>query len=620
MNGEKKSLKEDLKLIMRGCSIIRRLSPGLLGLSLLKSFLNAFTPYIAIYFSAMIIDELVGNRNFMLLMLYAGITVGGTLLFNLISELIAKKVNVLNKMSYPYLNMYLNEKTLSMDFTLLEDPKIAELRAHISENIYAAGGGVYALSGLITTIAENVMSVVIAAIVICGAVFTVKSIGGSNIGIVGSIWFSLVFISAVIICVVITVKNSKKAILKVVGLFKNGAQFNRYGRYYNFSYLKDDQAGKDIRIYDQRQLIVDEMSSKMWLPWTHVMNGSSSLYQKYFGINSALSVLIGGLAYIFIGLKALSGIISLGNVTKSYAAIVNIITAVQSLASSISQIRSNNFYLELIYEYIDLPSEVNKGNEKPRQTSDGWEIEYHDVSFRYPNTEKYVLNALSLKISAKIRIGIVGMNGSGKTTMIKLLCRLYRPESGYITLNGTNIEDYDYVEYAKLFSVVFQDFQLLSFPVGQNIAAAKEYDDEKVWRALNLSGIAERVRSFPSGLKQALYKSFDTEGVEISGGEAQKLALARALYKASPIVILDEPTAALDPIAEHDVYSKFNDIVAGKTAIFISHRLSSCRFCDTIAVFDEGQLVQFGSHVELLKDTSGKYCELWSAQAQYYEE
>ncbi len=213
---------------------------------------------------------------------------------------------------------------------------------------------------------------------------------------------------------------------------------------------------------------------------------------------------------------------------------------------------------------------------------------------------------------------MVGLNGSGKTTFIKLLCRLYDPQEGVITLNGIDIKKYDYEEYMTLFSVVFQDFCVFSFPLGQNVTTSLEYDEQKVWRCLEQAGFAERAEKMPKGLDTALYKDFEEDGVEISGGEAQKIALARALYKDAPFIVLDEPTAALDPVSEHEIYERFNQFVGAKTAIYISHRLSSCRFCDQIAVFDHGRLIQTGSHDELLADEQGKYHELWHAQAQYY--
>ena len=171
----------------------------------------------------------------------------------------------------------------------------------------------------------------------------------------------------------------------------------------------------------------------------------------------------------------------------------------------------------------------------------------------------------------------------------------------------------------KLFSVVFQDFKLFAFPLAENVAANRTYDAERVEKCLIQAGFGERLKTMPKGIETCLYKGFDPDGVEISGGEAQKIALARALYKDAPLVVLDEPTAALDPIAEADIYSRFNEMINGKTAIYISHRLSSCRFCDKIVVFDNGTIVQYGTHDTLVSDENGTYHKLWNAQAQYYK-
>ncbi len=247
-----------------------------------------------------------------------------------------------------------------------------------------------------------------------------------------------------------------------------------------------------------------------------------------------------------------------------------------------------------------------------------YEIEFRNVSFKYAGSENYALKNVNLTFNVGERLAVVGMNGSGKTTFIKLMCRLYDPTEGEIYMNDFNIRKYDYRQYLDLFSVVFQDYSLLALPLGNNVSSAAAWDAEKAERCLREVGFGERYDNMPKGLDTPIYKYFDDEGVNVSGGEAQKIALARALYKDAPFIILDEPTAALDPIAEAEIYAKFNEIVGDKTAIYISHRLSSCRFCDKIAVFDNGEIVQVGSHEELLADKNGKYYELWTAQAQYY--
>lgn len=249
-----------------------------------------------------------------------------------------------------------------------------------------------------------------------------------------------------------------------------------------------------------------------------------------------------------------------------------------------------------------------------------FDIEFRDVSFKYQGAEDYALKHINLSLNVGERLAVVGMNGSGKTTFIKLLCRLYDPTEGEIFMNDFNVRKYDYRQYLDLFSVVFQDYKLLSVPLGNNVASSDRWDTAKVEQLLDEVGFGDRYSKMPKKLDTPLYKDFDEDGVNVSGGEAQKIALARALYKDAPFIILDEPTAALDPIAEAEIYSKFDEIVGDKTAIYISHRLSSCRFCDKIAVFDHGEIVQIGTHEELLADPTGKYYELWHAQAQYYTE
>ncbi len=215
-------------------------------------------------------------------------------------------------------------------------------------------------------------------------------------------------------------------------------------------------------------------------------------------------------------------------------------------------------------------------------------------------------------------MAVVGMNGSGKTTFIKLLCRLYDPTEGEILLNGINIRKYNYAEYMDIFSVVFQDFKLFALPLGENVAAGREYHAEQAADCLKKAGFSDRLAAMPEGLDTYLYKEYDKTGVDVSGGEAQKIAIARALYKDAPFLILDEPTAALDPIAEAEIYAKLNEIVGDKTAIYISHRLSSCKFCDKILVFHQVTVIQQGTHSELVADEDGEYYALWNAQAQYY--
>ena len=272
-----------------------------------------------------------------------------------------------------------------------------------------------------------------------------------------------------------------------------------------------------------------------------------------------------------------------------------------------------------IFELFDLTDEMYKGSLPMEKRSDGeYQIEFKNVSFRYPGSKEYALKNLSMKLQIGEKLAIVGRNGSGKTTMIKLLCRLYDPDEGEILLNGVNIKKFRYEEYATLFSVIFQDYILVSLKLSENVAASHTMDVDKVRKCLDDSGFWDRLQTLSQGIDTYLYKDYEEEGIDISGGEAQKIAIARALYKDAPFVLLDEPTAALDPIAESGIYTNFDKIVGNKTAVYISHRLSSCKFCDRIAVFKDGQLVQYGNHDTLLKDHDGEYAVMWNKQAKYY--
>ena len=381
--------------------------------------------------------------------------------------------------------------------------------------------------------------------------------------------------------------------------------------------------GKDIRIFGVKPLINQKLQrdNDIKQVWTKklIRNGMESGFSANFSTG-----LLQLFSYLFVVIRAAARALTIGNVVQ-YAGIIYRFS--QSLSSAFSAMEefsvAANRQLSTL-EYLNVEDVLKKGTlpVEKRAFCDGgdneYEIEFRDVSFRYPGSETYALRNVSIKFRVGECLAVVGMNGSGKTTFIKLLCRLYDPTEGEILLNGIDIRKYDYNEYLSIFSVVFQDFKLFSFSLGQNVAASVEVDNDRAISCLKKAGFGDRLQNLPKGLDTCLYKDFEEDGVEISGGEAQKIALARALYKNAPFIILDEPTAALDPVAEYEVYSKFNEIVGDKTAVYISHRLSSCRFCDDIVVFDNGQIIQRGSHDQLLAEQSGKYHELWFAQAQYY--
>ena len=335
------------------------------------------------------------------------------------------------------------------------------------------------------------------------------------------------------------------------------------------------------------------------------------------GKNALLSLLSNFAAYLVIGARALYGVLPIGDVLLYAGSVTRAMSDLQTFLATGSEFDYINSYLSTYEDFIAQPSMAYDGTLPIEKRDDGqYEFAFHDVSFSYPGTIIPVLEHVTLSFAVGEKTALVGRNGAGKTTLIKLLCRLYEPTSGYITLNGIDIRKYSYKEYTQAFSVVFQDFHLFSLPLDENIAAGTEIDEAALQSSLAKVGLTDRVQQLPQGVRTRLYNN-NGSGVDLSGGEAQRTAIARALYKDAPFVILDEPTAALDPIAEAEIYEQFSQMTAGKTAVYISHRMSSCKFCDRIIVLDHGRIAEDGTHDTLLAN-HGIYANLYETQAQYY--
>ena len=381
------------------------------------------------------------------------------------------------------------------------------------------------------------------------------------------------------------------------------------------------KSGKDIRLYQVQNLINSKGAESYFVSRKEISKNIGNRMGKSDGFSGFIIGISEGIAYLLVAYQALLGVISVGQIV-TYAGVINqFTTALSYFVININEIIVHTNRFLSTFEYLNIPIEEDIGKktmDSEKETIDT--IEFCNVSFAYPNSEKFVLRNINMTIKGGEQLAVVGTNGSGKTTLIKLLCRLYKPTSGTILLNGIDINDIEINSYLKMLSVVFQDFSLFSIPIVDNICIGNNIDKDRVYKIIDQVGLKERIDKEKAGVNTPVFHELYENGIELSGGEAQKLALARAIYKNSPLLILDEPTAALDPLSEADLYSKFSDIAKGKTAIFISHRLASCKFCDKIAVFDNGNFIQFGSHKELMQCTEGKYYMLWNAQAQYYND
>lgn len=615
------SRREALKINCKAFGLLYRRWPQMFLSRLVRVAWGALTPYIGIYLSARLIDEIAGGRNPDRLRTLVLWTLGATAVTTLISALLARWRDTRGVGLYYKTEQLFTEKLLGMDFMRIDDPNTHKLLSTIRQNRNGGGWGLNRVFGSF----ESTLSA------LC-------SLSG-GVALTVSLFVRRVPESAGRA----TVLNHPALVLPIIALMLGvtwlapalGNKANSYyaresgnhnlgNRLFGFFGFHgyNAQNAADARIYRQER-ICDRFNRDK--TGTFSSGGIFARYARggmglYAAASSAVSVVFTAFAYLFVGLKAWAGAFGVGAVTQYVQSISNVSGSVSALVRTAGDMRNNAPFLQLVLTFLELPDDMQKGDRPLPQPP--YEIAFRNVSFRYPGSETYALKNVSVTFRAGDRFAVVGQNGSGKTTFIKLLCRLYDPTEGEILLNGVDIRTLRYEDYLALFSVVFQDFRLLALPLGQNVAARAVYDATLAGACLTQAGFSDRLERLPDGLDTFLYKDLDKEGVEVSGGEAQKIAIARTLYKSSasfaPFLILDEPTAALDPIAESEIYEQFDGMVGDRSALYISHRLSSCRFCRTVLVFKEGRLVQTGAHDALLADENGTYASLWHAQEQFY--
>ena len=614
-------LKQRLTLTRRAFQIQWRINRSCFLSSLCCGVLKALSPFAAIWFSARLLSELSGACRPKQLAFWASLAAGTGLLIRLITSTAEHWNSACQRTFWHRTEHLYAEKMQSMDYEDVEDAKVHALRSQIDQNdnynCFGLNRPILELEGIISA-----STGIIASVAMTVSLFRSRVSAGSAMAWLDSPGCMLALLGMILLASLVSVRMTAIFTEQVCGtaVMEEVKKGNRIWRYYGFQLSNRTKAGMDIRLYGLDRGIRGALTQYQKENW-RFSTDSAKVRGRCEGISQLSSGICYGLCYLYVALKALGHAFPVGFVVQYVGAIGQFSASVRKLAVSITILSRNAGYLEQAYAFLDIPNRKYMGTIPVEKRDDNdFLIEFRDVSFRYPGSSAYALHHLNFRFRRGSKLAVVGMNGSGKSTMIKLLCRLYDPTEGEILLNGINIQKYDYEEYMALFSVVFQDFQLFSFTLGENVAARRSYDREKVLRCLQEAGFGQRLSQLPEGLDTYLNQDFDPGGVELSGGEAQKLALARALYQDAPFVVLDEPTAALDPLAEFELYTRFNQMVGTKTAIYISHRLSSCRFCDEIAVFHQGELVQYGSHAELLADTKGQYYALWMAQAQYYAE
>ncbi len=567
------------------------LSPIFIVLSVTTTFLTMALPSLAV---SLIIKDTEVSRLVLLVSIYALLLLLLNFIVKLLNSRTTFKANLFRQdMMYDF-----SEVMLSTDYINIESEKGAKLSEKALKAIYS--GNLIGLEGILTD--TNLLLVSLLGLVVYSLI---------------SLKLNAFIMITLILCSTISLYANKK---NLQWTEKNKDDWTFYDRKIRYLHNQavDLKNGKDIRLYKIEKWFVDlfyELIGKR-LNWYRKDYSRQFLAQCLERFSTLVrDVVVYGylLMKVFNGMPIDTFILYLGVISGFGAWIKQIFDTYNHLQINNLVITDFRTFLEQESYDSNIP-----GSHIPQNTAH--EIIFEDVTFSYPGSETPLFENLNLTIKPNEKLALVGVNGAGKTTLVKLLCGLYHPDKGRILLNGTDIKEFKSVEYFKEFSVVFQDVFAFAFTIAQNVACCKPEDINysKVEDCLIRAGLKDKIYSLPNGVKSIMLKDLDEEGVVFSGGELQKLMLARALYKNSPVLILDEPTAALDPIAESEIYEKYNSFTKEKTSIFISHRLSSTRFCDRIILLKEGKIIETGTHDELL-EKNGEYAAMYNIQSHYYK-
>lgn len=573
--------------------------PGFFFFEALKTIIQAGIPFVGLILTPMIVDEIVGQRDIKRLTTLAAILVISEFVLEMLNQWTMNRLERYNERLSNHFTMEIGKHSMKLDFQLTEDKQALDQLDRAKTGMTWYSGGVYGVAEQVFMFAGNVF----------------KIAGFMTLIIMHAPWMLLFIFLYTVANAIISSKINKVA-FEAYGRL---SLVNRLFGYFAWTVV-DFKYGKDIRLYNAKDMFVNR-----WADYTETTNEAwswqgdmSYKYNRY----STLSMTFFNVAlYLYSGFLVILSKISIGIFTQILSATNAFNATLNGLVWNIQEIVKRSNYAYEYVKFMEYPEAIEKNHDKVEEGLHV--IEFRDVSFAYPGTEKLILDHINITITPGEKLSIVGLNGAGKTTFIKLLCRLYDPTEGEILMDGKNIKDYDYAEYMKQFAPVFQDFKLLGFPISENVMLKakenrSEEEEERVKKLLKLVELEHLCEKNKNGIDTLVYTIFDDDGIEPSGGEQQKLAIARALYKNAPVIILDEPTAALDPVAEYEIYRQFHTLVGDKTAFYISHRLSSCKFCDKIAVFSEGTIAEYGNHDSLVTIENGIYRKMFEAQAQYY--
>ena len=571
-------------------SLMWQTSPKFICAKFAIVLVNTISPFIMIIFPKLIIDSIIGGGDWIStfhLIAIMGIVLLITTLLSTFLSATAQKYG--DTIQYDLVRIY-GKKVMSLNYEDLENPAVLDMFEKSK-----SGFNMYDFFDKIVAVITNVLSFIGYAAIL----FTYSRL-------------MLIIVVAVVVINLICNAKKNKYYYKAG---EDAAPMNRKFAYlaglmYGFDYAKE------IKVGGLSDYITDKYDDNI-VGFKKIFR---TLYRHIFllsGVSSLTSVIQTFTLYSVVTYSAIQKTISIGDFTMYISSISAASGCLLTIVSAMIDISKNTKYATDMRLFFEMERKTEMGGILPDRSANNVDIEFRNVSFKYPRTERYVLRHISFTVHSGEKISIVGKNGSGKTTLIKLLLRLYEPTEGEILVGGKNITDYDYKAYLSLFAPVLQDYKIFAFSCKENIELNLEDNEERLMRAIHDSDLDEKISSLPNGILTPVYKQFDENGVEFSGGENQKLAIARAIYKDAPIILLDEPTANLDPLAEYDIYTMIYHMLGNKTSFFVSHRLASGRFCDRIFVVDGGEIIADGPHDSIVKSCE-LYREMFEKQAQFY--
>ena len=558
-----------------------------------KTILNTVLPLF-------LVNELLGARNVENLILYSGLIILNNVGMTLLEKIFARFMQVESVKSHRGMLKLMSEKIMNLEYSYLENPTYLDLK----ERAVFAIENQDAIANCIKAMAD-----VLSMVLTLTGLFTILATLGPVL--------IVVLVIGIVLVLYIYSRVSKEQMELMQGIVPLN---RRYGYYINVATDKDAQ--KEIRLYNMEKMITDRIVNFS----NETCDGFEKIQidmGKAMGQMSAVSEAIAAFSYGYVGLRTLTTtfgpLLSIGALTMYVSATINFSTMATKFGEAIVNLLQFMGFLDPYMEFMSLAEETKQPGKVPF-TGDVETIEFRNVTFTYPKAEKPVLKNITFSIRKDEKISIVGLNGAGKSTLVKLICRMYQADSGEILVNGRNIYDYEYFSYMNTISAVFQDYRLFNFTIAENISCQqKDADRDEINRLIYEVGLQEKVAELKDGIDSRFGKDYDEDGIEMSGGQGQKVAIARALYKKASMVILDEPASALDPIAEAEIYEKFNGLVEDKTAIYISHRMSSSVFCDKILIIDGGTVADYDTHENLMKKTDSLYYKLFMSQAENYK-